>query len=71
MKIEESNIFDTNLRENAEIVMLAIEASKSLDSTAIKNFFFQRALNHIPCTCEEIYKSRDMTAPDCPRCNYL
>jgi hypothetical protein len=25
----------------------------------------------IPCTCDEAYRSRGLTAPDCPRCNYV
>lgn len=25
---------------------------------------------YIPCTCEEIYKSRGLEAPDCPYHNY-
>lgn len=25
----------------------------------------------IPCTCDNIYKKRNLCAPDCPRCNYI
>ena len=32
---------------------------------------FEKDINDIlPCTCGEIYKSRNLSAPDCPYCQY-
>ena len=30
-----------------------------------------RMIDDIPCTCDIAYKSRGLSAPDCPRCNYV
>lgn len=38
---------DYNLRENAEIVSLAMECSTSLDSTKLKEWFKNKYENHI------------------------
>ncbi len=30
----------------------------------------QKVKNLIDCNCDEAYKSRGLSAPDCPQCNY-
>ena len=36
-----------------------------------ENQKLKEMIRAIPCTCDEAYKSRGLTAPDCPRCNYV
>ena len=32
---------------------------------------YKEMIRVIPCTCDEAYKNRRLTAPDCPRCNWI
>ena len=67
MQAGETNIFDLSELERNRLDLLV----NFRESEQIIEFFFKRALEHIPCTCEDTYTKRNLTAPDCPRCNYL
>jgi len=48
-----------------------IETQKKVCVLEAENQKLKEMIRAIPCTCDEAYKSRGLTAPDCPRCNYV
>lgn len=42
-----------------------------LKQTLEQNKKLKQNLNEIPCTCDEVYTSRGLVSPYCPRCQYV
>ena len=51
----------TELEKKAEMFDEMVEALKEIYLDT----------NDIPCHCDEFYKSRKLTDPSCPRCNWV
>jgi hypothetical protein len=44
---------------------------RQLEQAEAKIKAYEEMIKIIPCTCNIAYTSRKLTAPDCPRCNYI